>query len=137
MTSTDWFQLAFALLLVIFAGFIAAGEAALSSFSKSRADRLVAEKERPGAKRVRQIADDPPRYLNTALFLRTVWSRSPPSSWWRWWSSPSAGRLAAGAITAGVMIVVSYVVLGRRAAHAGPAARTTRSPARWPVRWSW
>ena len=56
---------------MIFAGLIAAAEAGLSSFSKARADRLV-EEGRPGAQRVRRIADDPPRYLNTALFLRTL-----------------------------------------------------------------
>ena len=71
MTSADWIQLVIALVLVIFAGFIAAAEAGLSSFSKSRADRLVEEKV-SGARRVRQITDDPPRYLNTALFLRTL-----------------------------------------------------------------
>ena len=50
---------------------MAAAEAALSSFSKARADRLV-EDGAPGAARVRRIVDDPPRYLNTALFVRTV-----------------------------------------------------------------
>ena len=71
MNSTDWIQLTIALVLVVWAGFIAAAEAGLSSFSKARADRLVEQGVR-GCKRVRQIADDPPRYLNTALFLRTL-----------------------------------------------------------------
>ena len=53
----------------------AAAEAALYSFSKARADRLVAE-GCPGAARVRKIADDPPRYLNTALLLRTIFEIS-------------------------------------------------------------
>ena len=38
MNATDWFQLGVALLLVILAGVMAAGEAALSSFSRARAD---------------------------------------------------------------------------------------------------
>ena len=58
-------------MLVIFAGLTAAAEAALFSFSKARADRLVAEGV-PGAQRVRRLVEDPPRYLNTALFLRTI-----------------------------------------------------------------
>jgi magnesium and cobalt exporter, CNNM family len=111
MTSAHWAQLAVALVLVAFAGFIAAAEASLSSFSKSRADRLVEERA-PGAKRVRQITDDPPRYLNTALFLRTVVEISAItlvamvifSYGWPMWQT--------GAVTAGVMTVVSYIVWG-------------------------
>jgi CBS domain containing-hemolysin-like protein len=111
MTSSDWTMLVVALFLVIFAGFIAAAEAGLSSFSKSRADRLVAEKV-SGARRVRQIADDPPRYLNTALFLRTVVEISAItlvamvifSAGWPAWQT--------GALTAGVMTVVSYIFWG-------------------------
>ena len=111
MTSTDWVMLTVALILVVFAGFIAAAEAGLSSFSKSRADRLVEEKV-PGARRVRQITDDPPRYLNTALFLRTVVEISAItlvalvifSYRWPVWQT--------GAITAGVMTVVSYIFWG-------------------------
>ena len=111
MTSSDWTMLAVALVLVVFAGFIAAAEAGLSSFSKSRADRLVEEKV-SGARRVRQITDDPPRYLNTALFLRTVVEISAItlvamvifSAGWPVWQT--------GAITAGVMTVVSYIFWG-------------------------
>ena len=111
MSSANWAQLAIALVLVVFAGFVAAAEAGLSSFSKSRADRLVEEKV-SGARRVRQITDDPPRYLNTALFLRTVVEISAItlvamvifSAGWPAWQT--------GALTAGVMTVVSYIVWG-------------------------
>ena len=111
MTTSDWTMLVVALVLVVFAGFIAAAEAGLSSFSKSRADRLVEEKV-SGARRVRQITDDPPRYLNTALFLRTVVEISAItlvamvifSAGWPAWQT--------GALTAGVMTVVSYIVWG-------------------------
>ena len=109
--SVHWALLGLAVVLVAFAGFIAAAEAGLSSFSKVRADRLIAEKV-AGAKRVRQIAEDPPRYLNTALFLRTVVEISAItlvameifSYGWPVWQT--------GAVTAGVMTVVSYVVWG-------------------------
>ena len=111
MNATDWFQLGVALLLVILAGVMAAGEAALSSFSRARADRLV-EDGAPGAARVRRIVEDPPRYLNTALFVRTVCEISAivlvalvvfgifAATWQR------------VLITAGSMIVVSYVFWG-------------------------
>jgi len=71
MDQTDWIQLVIALILVIIAGVLAAAESALQSFSRSRAERLV-EQGRPGAARVQQIMEDPPRYLNTALLVRTV-----------------------------------------------------------------
>jgi CBS domain containing-hemolysin-like protein len=71
MTPAYWLQLSIAFVLMILAGLSAAAEAALSSFSKARANRLV-EEGRPGAERVRKIVDDPPRYLNTALFVRSM-----------------------------------------------------------------
>ena len=41
MTPAYWLQLGIAFVLMILAGLSAAAEAALSSFSKARADRLV------------------------------------------------------------------------------------------------
>ena len=111
MTSADWLQLGIAFVLMILAGLIAAAEAALSSFSKARANRLV-EEGRPGAQRVRKIVEDPPRYLNTALFVRSMIEISAiilvanvifsliPKTW------------QAGAVTAGIMIIVSYIAWG-------------------------
>ena len=71
MNQADWIQLSIALLLAMLAGLMAAAEAALSSLTRARAERLV-EEGRPGALRVRRIAEEPPRYLNTALFIRMV-----------------------------------------------------------------
>jgi CBS domain containing-hemolysin-like protein len=111
MNQADWSQLGIALALVILAGVMAAGESALYSFSKVRADRLV-EEGRTGADKVRKIVADPPRYLNTALFLRTVFEVTAivlvalvvfgifAPTWQR------------VLITAGSMIVVSYVLWG-------------------------
>jgi len=111
MNQADWVQLSIALVLVVLAGLTAAAEAALYSFSKARAERLEAD-GRPGANRVRKIAEDPPRYLNTALLLRTVFEISAivlvalvvfgifPGTWER------------VLITAGSMIVISYVLWG-------------------------
>jgi CBS domain containing-hemolysin-like protein len=111
MNATDWAQLSVAVVLVVLAGVMAAGEAALSSFSRARAERLV-EEGHAGAKRVQRIVEDPPRYLNTALFVRTVCEISAivlvalvvfgifEATWQR------------VLITAGSMIVVSYVFWG-------------------------
>ncbi len=111
MTPTDWLQLGIALVLVIFAGLTAAAEAALSSFSKARADRLVADGI-PGSTRVRKIVDDPPRYLNTALFLRTMLEISAITLVAKVVFSLVPVTWQAGAITAGSMIIVSYVFWG-------------------------
>ncbi len=111
MNQADWIQLSIALALAMLAGLMAAAEAALSSLTRARADRLVVE-GRPGAQRVRRIAEDPPRYLNTALFIRTVCEISVivlvalvvfgiyDATWER------------VLITAGPMIVISYVLWG-------------------------
>ncbi|NNG21139.1 HlyC/CorC family transporter [Naumannella sp. ID2617S] len=71
MTNTDWLMLGVAALLTVIAGLVAAAEASLYSFSKARAEHLV-EEGQSGAARVLQIAEDPPPYLNTALFFRTL-----------------------------------------------------------------
>jgi CBS domain containing-hemolysin-like protein len=111
VNQADWIQLSIALALAMLAGLMAAAEAALSSLTRARADRLVLA-GRPGAQRVRRIAEDPPRYLNTALFIRTVCEVSVivlvalvvfgiyDATWER------------VLITAGPMIVVSYVMWG-------------------------
>src|SRR3954453_13856896 len=111
MTQAYWFQLGIAFVLTILAGLIAAAEAAFSSFSKARGTKLV-EEGRPGAQRVRKIVEDPPRYLNTALFLRSMIEISAivlvanvifgliPKTW------------QAGAVISGIMIIVSYIAWG-------------------------
>lgn len=111
MNATDWVQLAIALVLIILAQLTAAAEAALSSFSRARAERLVAE-GRPGGQRVQRIMEDPPRYLNTALFFRTVCEITTivlVALVVFGLVEPTWQRLL---VTAGIMIVVSYVFWG-------------------------
>jgi CBS domain containing-hemolysin-like protein len=55
--------------LVVVAGLFASAESAVSSISRVRAAELV-EEGRSGAQRLSTVAQDPPRYLNTALLLR-------------------------------------------------------------------
>lgn len=64
-------MLAVALLCIVVAALVTAAEAAFSSFSKSRAEKLVDE-GRGGAKRLLTMVQDPAPYLNTSLFLRLV-----------------------------------------------------------------
>ena len=66
-----WLLVLAALCSVVVAGLFSSADAALASFSKARAEELAAE-GRPGAARLLAIIEDPPRYLNTALFLRML-----------------------------------------------------------------
>ncbi len=71
MTGADIAALVVAIVLEFLAGLLVCSEAALSSFSKARAEELE-ENNRPGATRLRALLEDPARYLNTALFLRVT-----------------------------------------------------------------
>jgi len=107
----DIWLLTIAAVLTLVAGLLAGADAALASFSRARADGLVRE-ERSGASRLVRIAEDPPSYLNTVLLLRLaaettaivlvalVVADSFDSDWQR------------VLLAAGVMVVVSYVVIG-------------------------
>ena len=97
--------------LVVVAGLIAMAEAALASYSRARAAEMLAE-ERPGATRLRQLTDDPARYLNTALFLRLVAEIGAVvlvASLYLDAFTPTWLALLAAVVT---MVVVSYVAIG-------------------------
>ena len=121
MTTIDVWLLAGAALLVVVAGVFSSMEAALASFSRARAEEIAGE-GRSGSARLLTIVDDPPRYVNTALFLRLlcevgaivltavvmtdlIVTRDPVSEEviGQWW---------AVAATVLVMVVVSFVVIG-------------------------
>lgn len=101
-----------AAVLVVLAGLFSAADAALSSFSRARADELLAD-GRPGARRLVALLEDPPRYLNTALLLRLLCEvaaivlvamtvdEAYDGAWW-----------PAVLTTIGVMLVVSFVAIG-------------------------
>ncbi len=125
MSVVDIWLLVLAVVLVIGAGLFSSADAALSSFSHARAQELAEGGRNGGAARVLRIVEDPPRYLNTALFLRMLCEISaiilvtvvmldqivprggsetgPETDSGRWWA-----MLASLA----VMLVVSFVVIG-------------------------
>ena len=71
MTDIEWFELAVATACVLLAALVVAAEAALQSFSKSRAQRLLDE-GRGGAQKLVDITQDPAPTLNTLLFVRIL-----------------------------------------------------------------
>jgi CBS domain containing-hemolysin-like protein len=98
--------------LVIVAGLLSAAEAALAGFSRARAEELEHER-RPGARRVLRIVDDPPRYLNTALFLRLLAETSAiVLATLIIQDALGSGRWAVVGVSVLVMLVVSFVVIG-------------------------
>jgi len=104
-------MLVVAAVLVLVAGVLAMADAALTAFSKSRADGLVASGRR-GAPWVRRLVEDPAAALNTALLLRlaaeitavvlvaVVCLELIDTLW------------IAVLVAAGAMLVVSFVVIG-------------------------
>ncbi|MBI2243666.1 MAG: HlyC/CorC family transporter [Nocardioides sp.] len=106
-----WLLLA-AAVLVGLAGLFSATDAAVSSFSRARAEELLAE-GRPGSKRLVALLDDLPRYLNTALLLRLLCEISAIVLVTLEASSAYDGRAWPTALTViGVMLVVSFVAIG-------------------------
>jgi CBS domain containing-hemolysin-like protein len=110
MTADIW-QLGSATVLVLLAGVFSAADAALASFSRARAEEMKAE-GRPGAARLVMLLDDPARYLNTALLLRLLCEISAIVLVATWAQDAYAGDLLAALTTIGVMLVVSFVVIG-------------------------
>jgi CBS domain containing-hemolysin-like protein len=112
MNGGDLWPLVTAGALVILAGLFTAADAALASFSRARATELVGE-GRAGAKRLLSLLDDAPRYLNTALFLRLLCEISAIVLVTKVVSEGVDGRWWASVLgTIGVMLVVSFVVIG-------------------------
>jgi CBS domain containing-hemolysin-like protein len=111
MTADIW-QLASATLLVLLAGLFSAADAALGAFSRARAEELKAE-GRPGAPRLVRLLDDPARYLNTALLMRLLCEISAivlVATWVR--DAYRGAPVPTFLTTVGVMLVVSFVVIG-------------------------
>ncbi len=112
MSGTDIWLLIAAAALVVLAGLFSAADAALGTFSRARAEEL-ADDNRPGAHRLVALLEDPPRYLNTALFLRLLCEISAivlvaftidqayDGAWW-----------PAVLTTIAVMLVISFVAIG-------------------------
>jgi CBS domain containing-hemolysin-like protein len=124
MSLVDIWLLVLAAVFAIVAGLFSSADAALSSFSKARAEE-IASASKPGAARLLVIVEDPPRYLNTALFLRMLTeiaaiilvtvvmldlvvprggSESGPRN--------EGARWSAMLVSLAIMLVVSFVVIG-------------------------
>ncbi|MEZ5097478.1 MAG: hemolysin family protein [Nocardioides sp.] len=112
MTPSDIWQLVWAGVLVLVAGLFSAADAALSSFSRARAEDL-ADAGRTGSARLVRLLGDSPRYLNTALFLRLLCEIAAiVLVGLVVYESLGGRRLMTSVVTVAVMVVVSFVVIG-------------------------
>lgn len=100
-----------AVLLVAIAGLFGAMEAAISRLSRSKVEELARENRR-GVARLRKIMEDTPRYLNLALLLRVACELTACAVVAVIAAGHLRDRSAAIAVTAAVMVVTSYVVVG-------------------------
>jgi CBS domain containing-hemolysin-like protein len=111
MTSSDVLLPLGAAVLVAIAGACAAADAALSRVSRSHVEENLRDGRR-GAAALERVVAEPPRYLNLLLLLRVVGEMTAAvlaavwaiGIWQRSWSTVL--------VTALVMVVVSYVVIG-------------------------
>jgi magnesium and cobalt exporter, CNNM family len=97
--------------LVVVAGVCAAADAALSRVSRVHVDDYVRDNRR-GAMALRKVIAEPPRYLNVVLLLRVV-AETTTAVLVAVWAIGRFGRTwETVLVTAAILVVVSYVVIG-------------------------
>src|SRR6478752_7216323 len=139
MTSTDVWLLLTAAACVVLAGGFSAADAALATFSRARAQELVAE-GKTGARQLVTLLDDAPRYLNTALLLRLLCEIAAIVIVTQLVRDAYDGAFWKSLVTSiGLMTLVSFVVigvaprtLGRQ--HAQRVALASAGPVSWITR---
>ncbi|MEO3810472.1 hemolysin family protein [Sphaerisporangium sp. B11E5] len=97
--------------LIVVAGLIASAETALARISRVRAEEF-ARKGRRSAHRLQAIVADPPRYLNLLLLLRLSCELGATVIATLLFIDLLGDEGPAYAAAAGVMIVISYVIVG-------------------------
>jgi CBS domain containing-hemolysin-like protein len=103
--------LVLAFVLVVAAGAFAMVETAISRTSRVRADALARDGRR-GSERLRLIASDAPRYLNLVLLLRIAAELTAVAIVTAIVIGERGGGRLSILIAAGLMVVVSYVLVG-------------------------
>ncbi|MFC0622709.1 hemolysin family protein [Kribbella deserti] len=111
MTWDDGALLIVAAVLVLLAGLIAGAEAAVSSYSKVRANEQV-ELGNTRAIRLRTLLEDAPRYLNSLLLFRLIFEITAIVLVTQALSEVLSVTWQHIAVTAAVMVLVSYVIIG-------------------------
>ncbi|GAB3821201.1 hemolysin family protein [Tessaracoccus terricola] len=111
MTQSEWTTLAVALVSALVASVLAAVETALSTLSRGRADRMV-EEDVPGAGRIQQIAQDPAPSINAVMFTRMLLETVTVVLVALVVFDNVAGLWPRLGLTAGSMLLVSFIFWG-------------------------
>ncbi|WP_332644618.1 hemolysin family protein [Aeromicrobium sp.] len=98
-------------ILAVVAGLLVSVDAALSSFSKARAEELEDE-GRAGAARLAEILEDPAPYLNSVLLLRVLAETSSIVLVALVVADDIDGLWTRFAVAVAIMVVVSFVLIG-------------------------
>ncbi len=98
-------------ILAVVAGLLVSVDAALSAFSKARAEELEDE-GRPGAARLAEILEDPAPYLNSVLLLRVLAETSSIVLVALVVADDIDGLWTRFTVAVAIMVVVSFVLIG-------------------------
>jgi CBS domain containing-hemolysin-like protein len=106
-----WVPITASIALAFVAGLLASVDAAISAFSKARAEELEDE-GRSGASRLVSILDDPAPYLNSVLLMRVVAETSSIVLVALVVSDRLEGVWTRLLVAVGIMVIVSFVLIG-------------------------
>ena len=106
-----WPAVVLAIVLILLAGILVATDAAISAFSKARAEELV-EEGNPGATRLLRIIEDPAPYLNSLLLLRVLTETTGIVIVAALVADEVGGFWTNVLIAGGAMTLVSFIVVG-------------------------
>ena len=110
--SADVIEIVIAVVCVLLASLMTAGEAALQAFSISRADALAKESPSPRANRLVSIMQDKAPFLNTSMFIRVLLEVVAIVLVTLVVVAHVEGTVWRLAWAVGVMVVVSFILLG-------------------------
>ncbi|MCW2790444.1 MAG: hypothetical protein JWP56_2747 [Aeromicrobium sp.] len=106
-----WLPIALSVLLAVLAGTLASVDAAISAFSKARAEELEDE-GRSGAGRLAHVLDDPAAYLNSVLLLRVIAETASIVLVALVVADHMNGLWSRSAVAVAIMSIVSFVLIG-------------------------
>jgi CBS domain containing-hemolysin-like protein len=107
----SWAPVVLSVALALVAGTLASVDAAISAFSKARAEELEDE-GRGGAGRLARILEDPAPYLNSVLLVRVVAETSSVVLVALFVADQVDGLWQRFTIAVAIMVVVSFVLIG-------------------------
>ena len=107
----SWLPIVLSVVLAVVAGMLVSVDAAISAFSKARAEELTDE-GRSGAARLARILDDPAPYLNSVLLLRVIAETSSIVLVALVVADQLDGLWPRFGVAVAIMAVVSFVLIG-------------------------